>query len=172
MSDTLPLPEKSPDFVDRRRVLRGMATASLAAVAAGLASCAPKSPTAPVNNSTANNGGTTTTGGGGTGGGSGGLVVTVANFPALASVGGVADVGTLGSTPVALTRTGSGTYLALSRVCTHQGCTVDVVGNAFNCPCHGSQFNAQGTVTQGPAGQPLPTLTATVAGDGATVTIT
>ncbi len=41
---------------------------------------------------------------------------------------------------------------AVSLVCTHLGCIVAVKDDgAFACPCHGSQFDARGRVTGGPA---------------------
>lgn len=41
----------------------------------------------------------------------------------------------------------------LNAVCTHLGCVVPWVGaeNKFKCPCHGSQYNAEGKVIRGPA---------------------
>jgi len=49
-----------------------------------------------------------------------------------------------------LGRDTSGFY-ALSAVCTHLGCTVRQAGLQFECPCHGSRFNQQGNVLNGPA---------------------
>jgi nitrite reductase/ring-hydroxylating ferredoxin subunit len=47
-------------------------------------------------------------------------------------------------------------YAAISGKCTHEGCAVDAVGSGgFSCPCHGSRFAADGTVTDGPAGRDL-----------------
>jgi Rieske Fe-S protein len=48
----------------------------------------------------------------------------------------------------------SGLY-ALGLVCTHLGCLVEVAGEGFACPCHGSLYNADGSVRRGPATQPL-----------------
>jgi Rieske Fe-S protein len=45
--------------------------------------------------------------------------------------------------------------LAFSLVCPHLGCIVDLKTDRFTCPCHGSQFNLDGTVKKGPAVQPL-----------------
>ncbi len=43
-------------------------------------------------------------------------------------------------------------FRALSLVCTHLGCIVQRRENgSFACPCHGSRFDAEGRVTQGPA---------------------
>ncbi len=51
-----------------------------------------------------------------------------------------------------LAHTSSDTFVALSEVCTHQGCTVKFNGsNGFVCPCHNSTFALDGSVTGGPA---------------------
>ncbi len=44
---------------------------------------------------------------------------------------------------------------ALSTVCTHKGCEVRVLPDAYECPCHGSSYHLDGTVEEGPASQPL-----------------
>ena len=48
-------------------------------------------------------------------------------------------------------------YLALSKVCTHQGCDVSYnsSGNYLPCPCHGSIFSTSGAVLNDPATIPL-----------------
>lgn len=48
-----------------------------------------------------------------------------------------------------------GKFTALSAICTHTGCTVAWTGKGFDCPCHGSKFDAEGKVLQGPAARPL-----------------
>ncbi|MBW2510976.1 MAG: Rieske (2Fe-2S) protein [Deltaproteobacteria bacterium] len=50
-----------------------------------------------------------------------------------------------------------GSFLALSRTCTHLGCSVpwDEEKNQFVCPCHGSTFNLTGEVLSAPAPRPL-----------------
>jgi len=63
-------------------------------------------------------------------------------------------------------------YLALSSVCTHQGCQVTYnYGNGnLPCPCHGAIFSTTGSVIQGPATSPLKKYN--VAQDGDILTIT
>lgn len=47
-------------------------------------------------------------------------------------------------------------FHAISAVCTHLGCLVKRQGDgSFKCPCHGSQFAPDGTVTHGPAPRDL-----------------
>ena len=46
-------------------------------------------------------------------------------------------------------------FYAISIVCTHLGCIVSPLKTGFSCPCHGSLFDAQGKVKQGPAPKPL-----------------
>ncbi len=44
---------------------------------------------------------------------------------------------------------------ALSPICTHLGCTVDIEGSQLICPCHGSTYDRSGAVLRGPAERPL-----------------
>ncbi len=55
----------------------------------------------------------------------------------------------------------------LNAVCTHLGCVVpwNVGENLFKCPCHGSQYAANGKVIRGPAPRSLELVSATVDGD-------
>lgn len=55
-----------------------------------------------------------------------------------------------------------GSLTAFSPWCTHLGCAYHweskhpgATGGCFVCPCHGSRFDASGTVIEGPASQPL-----------------
>ena len=56
-----------------------------------------------------------------------------------------------------LSRLADGGFLALSRTCTHLGCTVPWVAkeNKFICPCHSSEFDIRGTVLSPPAPRAL-----------------
>jgi cytochrome b6-f complex iron-sulfur subunit len=58
---------------------------------------------------------------------------------------------------VIVANTGNDQFVALSSVCTHQGCTVgyNESSNNFPCPCHGSVFSTSGNVLNGPASTPL-----------------
>jgi len=61
-----------------------------------------------------------------------------------------------------------GTARALSARCTHLGCTVTIAedGSSLVCPCHGSEFELDGTVRRGPAKHPLQPLAAEQLEDG------
>lgn len=75
------------------------------------------------------------------------LVITLANFPALATLGGVAKVSS--QPPLALARTASG-LVGFSLECTHAGTTVDVRQNfTLKCPNHGAEFSFDGSWTGG-----------------------
>lgn len=58
---------------------------------------------------------------------------------------------------IAVMRDGD-TFIALSLVCTHLGCTVSVTSEGMICPCHGSRFDRYGTVLTGPAQRKLTRL--------------
>jgi len=60
-----------------------------------------------------------------------------------------------------------GLYAMWSR-CTHLGCTPNwfPAESRFRCPCHGSNFNAQGDVIAGPAPKPLWRVAVTVTPQG------
>lgn len=44
---------------------------------------------------------------------------------------------------------------AISSVCTHLGCIVNIAEWGFQCPCHGSKYNENGKVIGGPAPRSL-----------------
>jgi nitrite reductase/ring-hydroxylating ferredoxin subunit len=58
---------------------------------------------------------------------------------------------------VAIFKEAAGIY-AISTVCTHLGCIVKATEKGFDCPCHGSKFNKDGSVVRGPAPKGLPWL--------------
>ena len=63
-----------------------------------------------------------------------------------------------------LARLEDGGFLAISRKCTHLGCTVPWVENEkrFACPCHGSTFDITGSVVQAPAPRALDLFPVTI----------
>jgi cytochrome b6-f complex iron-sulfur subunit len=69
---------------------------------------------------------------------------------------------------VAVYRDEQGVY-AVSLVCTHLGCVIRPTTAGFECPCHGSHFAADGTVTRGPAPRALPWFKVSVSGSTVTV---
>jgi len=56
-----------------------------------------------------------------------------------------------------LARLEDGGFIAISRVCTHLGCTVpwDAGERRFKCPCHASSFDIEGAVLSPPAPRAL-----------------
>jgi cytochrome b6-f complex iron-sulfur subunit len=84
-------------------------------------------------------------------------------FGGLVPIGNVSDLPPVGAPPEPFNKakfwwvqTEDGA-LALYKVCTHLGCIYDwkPVDVKFGCPCHGSQFERNGTYIQGPAPRSL-----------------
>lgn len=59
-----------------------------------------------------------------------------------------------------------GKLAAISTTCTHLGCIVGLSDTGFACPCHGSRFDSDGTVTGGPAPRALPWYKVSLAPNG------
>ncbi|MEI8366298.1 MAG: Rieske 2Fe-2S domain-containing protein [Parachlamydiaceae bacterium] len=51
--------------------------------------------------------------------------------------------------------TNEGKVRVQTAVCTHLGCTVNMVETGYACPCHGSTYDRHGKNTGGPAPLPL-----------------
>ena len=49
----------------------------------------------------------------------------------------------------------AGSVRVQTAVCTHLGCTVNMVETGYQCPCHGSTYDRHGRNTGGPAPLPL-----------------
>jgi cytochrome b6-f complex iron-sulfur subunit len=64
-------------------------------------------------------------------------------------------------------------FVALSNICTHQGCVVsyDSEENKLPCPCHGSVYSTTGSVLEGPAENPLKKYEVTQEGDILTIVL-
>jgi glycine/D-amino acid oxidase-like deaminating enzyme/nitrite reductase/ring-hydroxylating ferredoxin subunit len=58
---------------------------------------------------------------------------------------------------LAVYRDSDGAVHAVSAICTHQGCEVafNPIEHSWDCPCHGSRFDINGRVLDGPAKKPL-----------------
>ncbi|MCA1759752.1 MAG: Rieske (2Fe-2S) protein [Bacteroidales bacterium] len=94
--------------------------------------------------------------------------LTSSEFSELAIVGGFAY-----KDDIIIIRTGTNQYTALTKICTHQGCTVsyDAANNQLPCPCHDSLFNISGGVINGPALQSLKKYDVRVDGDLLIITL-
>ncbi len=70
--------------------------------------------------------------------------------------------------PNLLMKKTDGTLLGLSLLCTHVCCvcSYDKASGVIYCPCHGSVFDSNGNVLQGPAAAPLPQVTLDIDGAG------
>ncbi len=52
---------------------------------------------------------------------------------------------------VIVTQPEEGTFRGFKNACSHQGCPLAEVTETINCSCHGSRFDLEGTVLNGPA---------------------
>ncbi|MEX2584084.1 MAG: Rieske (2Fe-2S) protein [Gemmatimonadota bacterium] len=78
------------------------------------------------------------------------------DFPQLARAGGHLRIQIEESaTPIYVLALADGGFAAVSPICTHLGCTVDIAGEWLVCPCHGSTYERTGSVVRGPAERPL-----------------
>jgi Rieske Fe-S protein len=83
-------------------------------------------------------------------------------------VGGSVGVQIEGSA-ILLSQPTEGEAVAFSAICRHQGCVVAAAGATYDCPCHGSRYDAAtGDVLNGPSTLPLIPIEVTVA-DGRVV---
>lgn len=75
---------------------------------------------------------------------------------------------------VIVARVKGGSYVALSKVCTHQGTTVQyrLTQDDFWCPNHGSEYAKTGAVEVGPAAAPLTIYKTTLSANGNSLRVT
>ena len=79
-----------------------------------------------------------------------GVQATVSGSP-LTDVGGAALVESNAGVFL-VARTSASAFTAIEAVCTHEGCTITgAAGDIYVCPCHGSRYNRDGQVVNGPA---------------------
>jgi cytochrome b6-f complex iron-sulfur subunit len=85
------------------------------------------------------------------------VVIKIADYAGLATIGQPVEVRTASGSllGVAAVRTGPGSFIALGMACTHEGTKVNIQGQIFDCPNHGARFSNSGAVTNGPATQAL-----------------
>jgi Rieske Fe-S protein len=120
--------------IDRRTFLCVAAGAAAAGLAGGCASVA-LLPVTPVNDA---------------------IRLPLARYPQLMEPGGVVRMrSTHDGNAIYVLALAEGSYAALSPICTHRGCTVDVAGDHLLCPCHGSMYDRRGQVIRGPAERAL-----------------
>jgi cytochrome b6-f complex iron-sulfur subunit len=128
--------------MNRRSVIKSVAWggASLYFVPALLTSCEKEQPEPDGNNGDNNHGGNTLI-----------IDLTDPDYSALTTAAGSMVID-----DIIVINTGDG-FVALSSVCTHQGCQVAYNPSTGNlpCPCHGSLYSISGSVLNGPASAPL-----------------
>ncbi len=143
--------------IPRQQVIRG---AGVVLAAGALAACAKEEENpAPTGEATTTSAtaGSATTAAPTTEAPAGGAIAKTSDVP----VGSGVIVG-----EVVITQPVAGEFKGLSAKCTHKGCTVDKVADGtIDCPCHGSKFNLDGTVANGPATKPLENKAISVDGD-------
>ena len=94
------------------------------------------------------------------------LRLALAHYPELVEVGGSLKVAPEGTPePIYILSLGEGQYAALSPICTHLGCTVEIEQARLVCPCHGSTYDRDGRVVRGPAEHALTSFKADLATD-------
>lgn len=120
--------------VDRRAFVGRCACAVAALAVGGCASLATR-PVTPVN---------------------GRLELALVHYPELLEPNGSLRVMPEGQAePIYIMALGESRFRALSPICTHLGCTVDIQDDRLVCPCHGSTYDRTGAVLRGPAEHPL-----------------
>ncbi len=96
------------------------------------------------------------------------LKKTADGFTIVGTVAELDRTGNLGANQVAVLRdpTNPKQVVAINPKCTHKGCIVNwkSAEKKYVCPCHESDFAADGKVLKGPATEPLATYPAKIVG--------
>jgi Rieske Fe-S protein len=101
-----------------------------------------------------------------------GFTIRIADFPALQQVGGIARVNSDASNPIAVSRLGPSTFVALSMICPHAGYKpISIVSGGFRCPNHNALFAADGNWTGGQRTKDLQSYPTTYNAGAGTLTI-
>jgi Rieske Fe-S protein len=101
--------------------------------------------------------------------GNGRVSLKLSGLPELSKVGGSVGIGNVKGKPVAITRTGTSSYIAFSLSCPHQGVKLTQAATGWVCDAHGSEFEADGDLVLGPATTRLPRVPMKVSKGVATV---
>jgi Rieske Fe-S protein len=74
--------------------------------------------------------------------------------------------------PICVFRGSDGlSYTAVLMRCTHQGAQLQLFGDKLQCPAHGSEFDPNGAVLQGPASDNLRTFPITIQGSSLRISL-
>jgi cytochrome b6-f complex iron-sulfur subunit len=96
--------------------------------------------------------------------------LSLADYPELATPTGAIKIHpSRAADPLYVLAQPGGEFIAVSPICTHRGCTVDVQGVRLVCPCHGSTYDRAGTVLRGPAQRALTSYSVSRRGDVLTI---
>ena len=102
------------------------------------------------------------------------LILNLNDFPSLTEEGGSVQLDVGLDKPIIINRAASAFHV-LSAFCQHNGCTVNAFDpdlGVMRCPCHGSRYNIDGSLNQGPALRGLDKFDATFNGnDRLTITL-
>lgn len=90
----------------------------------------------------------------------------ISNHPGLTGSDGYLKVQAVGDAGLIYILAAGDGFVAVSPVCTHLGCTVDIQARRLVCPCHGSMYDRAGRVLRGPAERPLASYPVELPGDG------
>jgi|RhiMetdeSRZDD1v2_1073273.scaffolds.fasta_scaffold99602_3 nitrite reductase/ring-hydroxylating ferredoxin subunit len=86
----------------------------------------------------------------------GALRLALIQYPELTADAGSLKVLPKGAAdPIYVLALGNRRFAAVSPICTHLGCTVEIEQSRLVCPCHGSNYDREGRVLRGPAEEPL-----------------
>lgn len=72
---------------------------------------------------------------------------------------------------IAVIKVSDTNYRALSMRCTHRNVELNANPGGFNCPAHGSAFDLEGNVTNGPAAEPLQKYVTAIEGENLVVRV-
>lgn len=95
------------------------------------------------------------------------IELALVHYPELREPGGSLKILPQGEPdPIYVLAQDDGSFAALSPICTHLGCTVEIEGERLVCPCHGSTYDRTGVVLRGPAQERLARYPTSVSPDG------